>query len=95
MVYVFLLLCVACECAETLLFAGNHVAAAAALLLLLFVLSGLKCETRNGSLVVTTNNTEVEFLYYDTPHKKFKPMKKTYVSGMLQVRTRRGGARLV
>ena len=36
--------------------------------------------------MVTTNNTEVEFQYYDTPHKKFKKMKKTYVSGMVQVR---------
>ncbi|CAM9322280.1 unnamed protein product [Pylaiella littoralis] len=42
------------------------------------------CKTRNGSLVVTANNTEIEFTYYDTPHKKFKTMKKTYVSGMLQ-----------
>eukprot|EP00903_Cladosiphon_okamuranus_P018365 g16894.t1 len=42
------------------------------------------CETRDGSLVVTTNNTEVEFQYYDTPHKTFKKMKKTYVSGMVQ-----------
>lgn len=50
-------------------------------------LPGGKCETRNGSLVLTTNNTEVEFQYYDTPHKKFKKMTKTYVSGMLQVRS--------
>ena len=53
-----------------------------------------QCETRDGSLVVTTNNTEVEFQYYDTPHKKFKKMKKTYVSGMVQVRLLRlGGGR--
>ncbi|CBJ31299.1 Beta-1,6-glucan active enzyme, family GH16 [Ectocarpus siliculosus] len=42
------------------------------------------CETRDGALVITTNNTDVEFQYYDTPHKKYKSMAKTYVSGMMQ-----------
>lgn len=41
-------------------------------------------------MVITTNNTDVEFQYYDTPHKKYKSMEKTYVSGMLQVKIRKG-----
>lgn len=44
-------------------------------------------ETRDGAMIVTSNNTEIDFEYYDTPHKKFKKMKKFYVSGMVQVRT--------
>lgn len=41
--------------------------------------------TRNGSMFIITNNTNVDFEYYDTPHKKFKKMSKTYVSAMVQV----------
>lgn len=42
-------------------------------------------ETRNGTLIISTANKKVEFKYYDTPKKKYKDMKKSYVSGMLQV----------
>eukprot|EP00904_Undaria_pinnatifida_P011974 jgi/Undpi1/7907/HiC_scaffold_24.g10379.m1 len=41
-------------------------------------------ETRNGTLIISTANKKVEFKYYDTPKKKYKDMKKSYVSGMLQ-----------
>ncbi|CAN0161844.1 unnamed protein product, partial [Ascophyllum nodosum] len=41
-------------------------------------------ETRNGSLVITSNNTEVEFDYYDTPKKKYRKMTKDYISAMIQ-----------
>ncbi|CAN0058786.1 unnamed protein product [Hapterophycus canaliculatus] len=42
------------------------------------------CETRDGALYITTDNTEIEFQYYDTPHKTYKTLEKSYVSGMMQ-----------
>lgn len=30
-------------------------------------------------------NEDVEFQYYDTPKRTYKTMKKSYVSGMVQV----------
>lgn len=42
-------------------------------------------KTQNGTLVLSTSNEEVEFQYYDTPKKTYKSMKKSYVSGMVQV----------
>lgn len=44
-----------------------------------------KVRTENGSMFLTTNNSHVTFLYYDTPHKRYKEMTKAYMSAMVQV----------
>lgn len=35
-------------------------------------------------MMLATNNSDVTFEYYDTPHKRYKKMSKAYISGMVQ-----------
>ncbi|CAM9199215.1 unnamed protein product [Discosporangium mesarthrocarpum] len=41
-------------------------------------------ETKNGSLEITTVNEDIDFMYYDTPAKTYRSMRKNYISGMVQ-----------